>query len=133
MLWDELTAEGPDADSAGAALEHAIDWARGHQNQFFGEGRPRSAQSRGGYAGRWDDGGEWIGFRPEILRRVLTEGGFEFDAMLRSWRERGWVLVDASSGKARHRARIGQENHWLIAIRMEAVRQVEGAEADEDG
>ncbi len=133
VLWDELTAEGPDADSAGAALEHAIDWARGHQNQFFGEGRPRSAQSRGGYAGRWDDGGAWIGFRPEILRRVLTEGGFEFDAMLRSWRERGWVLVDASSGKARHRARIGQENHWLIAIRMEAVRQVEGAEADEDG
>ncbi len=128
MLWDELTAEAPDADSAAAALEHAIDWARGRRDQFYRDGQSRSRT----WAGRWDNRGAWVGFRSETLRRVLTEGGFEFDAVIRSWREREWVLVDTSSGKARHRARIGQDNCWLIAIRMDAVRQVEGAEADEN-
>ncbi len=128
LLWDELTAEAPDADSAAAALEHAIDWARGRRNQFYREGQSRSRT----WAGRWDDGVAWIGFRPETLRRVLTEGGFEFDAVLRSWRDRGWLLVDPGSSKPRHRARIGQEDCSLIAIRMEAIRQVEGTETDED-
>ena len=128
LLWDELIEQAPDADSATAALEHAIDWARGRRNQFYREGQSRSRT----WAGRWDDGVAWIGFRPETLRQVLTAGGFECDAVLRSWRDRGWLLVDPGSNKAMHRARIGQENCWLIAIRMEAIRQVEGAEADEN-
>ena len=95
-LWSELIEQAPDADSATAALEHAIDWARGRRNQFYREGQSRSRT----WAGRWDDGVAWIGFRPETLRRVLTEGGFEFDAVLRNWRERGWLLVDPGSNKA---------------------------------
>jgi hypothetical protein len=129
VLWDELIEQAPDADSATAALEHAVDWARGRRNQFYREGQSRSRT----WAGRWDDGVEWIGFRPETLRRVLTEGGFEFDAVLRSWCDRGWLLVDPGSNKARHRARIGKEDCWLIAIRREAIRQVEGAETSENG
>jgi len=132
LLWDELTSEASDADSSAAALAHAIDWARGHQNQFVGDGRQRSAEARGACAGRWDVDGDWIGFRPEVLRRVLTVGGFEYAAVIRSWRERQWVLLDSSGRKARHRARIGDENCWLIAIRMDAVREVEGPEPNEN-
>jgi hypothetical protein len=128
LLWDELIEQAPDADSATAALEHALDWARGHRDQFYRDGQSRSRI----WVGRWDDCGESIGFRPEILRRVLTDGGFEFDAVMRSWQERQWILVDASSSKGRHRTRIGGQDGWVIAVRMEAVRQVEGTEADED-
>ena len=128
VFWDELTAAAPDADSAQAALEHALDWARGHRDQFYRDGHSRRVI----WAGRWDDDGDWIGFRPETLRQVLTSGDFEFDAVLRTWRERGWILVDASSDKARHRTRINGQNAWVIAIGMEAVREVDGGEDDEN-
>ena len=56
---------------------------------------------------------------------MLTEGGFEYEAVIRVWQERQWILVDGSSSKGAPSAH-RQANGWVIAIRMEAVRQVEG-------
>src|SRR5207302_703533 len=43
---------------------------------------------------------------------------------------RGWLLTDRSSGKARHRCRVGSVNAWLIAIDRAAIEQVEGPEPE---
>ena len=121
MLWDDLTEHALDADSATAALEHALDWARGNRHRFYHRGLSRS----GPWDGRWDPEGTWIGFRPEALRRVLASGGFDFDSVIRIWRDREWLLLPPRTRKLRYRARIGQENCWLIAIRNTAIQAVE--------
>ena len=143
-LWEVLTTEAGDADQSMAALEHALDWACGHQHAFFGRGRssrsrrsaenqPTEGQPMTGWAGRWDRGGAWLGFRPEQLEKVLKAGGFDVAATIRSWGDRGWILLDHSSGKRRHRTRIGEESAWVVAIRQEAIREVVGVAEPEDG
>jgi len=125
-LWDVLTGDGLDADQSVAALEHVLDWARGHQHSFFGRGRSNESQPLGGWAGRWDPDGDFIGFRAERLDVVLRAGGFNSTATIRGWGERGWLLRDNSSGKFRHRVRLGEELAWVVAITAETIRAVEG-------
>lgn len=133
-LWDQLTAESNNADRAAAALEFTVDWARGRQHSFFGRSRDPNRPPLGGWAGRWDVEADWLGFRPGTLQAVLRAGNFEFDATIRTWADRGWILRDNSSGKYRHRARLGNEPAWLIAIRREAIRSVEGdSESTDEG
>ena len=64
---------------------------------------------------------------------MLLEAGFEPEPTLRTWKERGWLLIDRSSGKARHRARVEAENPWLIAITRPAVEEVEGERGNKGG
>lgn len=131
-LYGELVAETPDADPAARALRHVVSWAQGHQEEFFGRRDEGRGQPHAGWAGRWDVGGpthqsQWtyIGFLPDRLKVVLAEGGFEPDPVVRGWKERGWLLIDASSGKARYRARVGEENPWLVAVNRQAIDEVE--------
>ena len=65
------------------------------------------------------------------LDEVFQQGGFEQAAILRMWRDRGWLLRDQASGKYRRRARIESTNPWLIAVRRQAIEEVEGTEEEE--
>lgn len=132
-LWSVWTAEASDANRSAAALEYAVGWARSHQQSFFGRGRSATSQPLGGWAGYWNLNGAWIGFMPEQLEKVLRAGGFNFAATLRIWGDRRWILRDNSSGKLRHRTRIGGEQPWVIAITQEAIREVEGDAEPEEG
>jgi hypothetical protein len=127
-LWDEMTAEAPEADPVRRALRHAFDWATGRQCEFFGRHQTHIGDIHypaAGWAGRWDDSPEWsyLGFLPNRLKDLLTAGGFEFDATVRNWRDRGWLLTNGGS-VSRYRAQIGDEGMllpWLIAVRRDAI------------
>ncbi|MEJ7639726.1 MAG: hypothetical protein WKF75_17575 [Singulisphaera sp.] len=109
------------------ALRHAFDWATGRQCEFYGRHETHSGHTQhpaAGWAGRWD-AAQWayLGFLPNRLRDVLAAGGFEFEATVRNWRDRGWLLTNGGS-TGRFRAQIGGEATqlpWLIAVRREAI------------
>ncbi len=90
----------------------------------------------GGWVGRWDKDNNslkwaWIGFFSHVLETVLREGGFDPDATIRTWKDRGWIEVDAESeGKGRNtkRVRIGKEPCRLVAIKREAIEEMDGGE-----
>lgn len=129
-LWEDLIAEASDADQPTKALAYVISWAKGHQSEFWGRHRlDRGLDARspsGGWAGKWDsdadgDGWNYIGFLPHKINAILLEAGFEPEPVIRTWKDRGWLMTDNHSKKARYRARVEGEASWLVAITREAI------------
>jgi hypothetical protein len=128
-VFDELVGNSGDADVAANALNLAVDWAVAHRQHFYDRHAASSGQPQSGWVGRWDKDGtsaawSWIGMFPHVLEKVLREGGFDFDATLRTWKERGWIEVDGDDGGRRRntkRAQVGESLARVIAIRREAI------------
>jgi len=127
-----LIAHAADADFATRALEAAVDWARGNRHRFFEIDRPSQRHQNRSWAGRWDQGGAYLGIRPPVLKRVLREAGFDFEATIRTWRGRDWLVTDRSSGKSTYRAVVGRDRPWLVAIRQAAIEEIEGGDEGDD-
>ncbi|MBL8795239.1 MAG: DUF927 domain-containing protein [Planctomycetia bacterium] len=136
-LWDILTAEAAEADRATEALRYAVDWASAHAEEFWGGRREMAkGQPNTGWAGHWaadrDPCGqtgpwEFVGFLPMKLSQVLQEGGFDYEAVVRTWRDRGWLLVDKAEDKKRyHQALVGDHRRKLICLTRKAVEALEG-------
>jgi hypothetical protein len=135
-LWDELTAEAPEADRALAALRYVLSWAYAHKGEFYGSG---ATSPSGGWAGRWElegsrnDPDGYIGFFPHKLDEILVAGGFEPQPIKRLWYDREWLKV--TEGKRQYRVRLGpgQPRGLLVAVKKSAIEEAEGpAEAEED-
>ena len=132
-LWNDLVSEASEAEVALTALAYVLSWATGHQADFWGrhswdrEGNPRV--SGWGWAGAWDSSESWafVGFLSHRLTEVLRRGGFEPAAVLRVWRDRGYLLKD-SQGRPRHQVRIRGTQKWTIAIYREAFEHAENVE-----
>jgi putative DNA primase/helicase len=136
-LWADLAAEAEEADRPGYALRHVLDWALSHQEEFFGRRDAQKGQPSQGWAGSWDRGPwsagggrkpwEFLGFLTSRLKAVVEDGGYEYEAVVRNWRDRGWLKVDPSEKKQRyHQVRIDGERCWVIAIRREFVEGLLG-------
>jgi hypothetical protein len=136
-VWQELVSASGEADVAAGALRLAVDWAVGRRQDFFHLHAAESNQPHAGWAGRWDQDGAagewaWIGFFSHVLESVLRAGGFDYDATVLTWKERGWIEVDAEGeGKGRNtkRVQIGKELARVVAIRRAAVEAVDAAAA----
>jgi hypothetical protein len=136
-LWDELVQEAAEADRATAALRYVMGVANARQKDFFGRGS-ELLQPHGGWLGRWDQQDsanpstmkqtslwKWIGFIPNKLSEILVAGGFEWEAVLRTWADRGWLIrTQEGAGVLRRqsKAKLGKESVWLVKIRREAVQ-----------
>jgi putative DNA primase/helicase len=99
-----------DADVGALALDLVVGWAASHATAFQGrhEADPRTQAPRmpsGGWAGRWEgeeveefgaDVPRWNGsalyFVPAVLRRVLTDQGYDDEAVFDDWAARGWLV-----------------------------------------
>lgn len=132
-LWDDLLQEASEADRASRALAIVMEWAHAHVNEFFDSNSMESQQPVRGWAGRWDrttflGNASWevISFFPEKLKEVLQDAGFEFDPILRAWRDRGWVVQDADN-RARHKVRIAGGSVWVVGIPYTTMQALETA------
>lgn len=140
-LWDELVQEAGEANRAAQALRYVMEWAWANQQDFHGRATTTLRPPAQGWLGRWDKGDphpgkstdeatwEWIGIFPEKLKAVLSEGGFEADAIIRTWKDENWLVIDScKDGQTRRtkKARVGEEKSAasLIAIKRTAIEQV---------
>ena len=129
-VWQEMTAEAEQADQAGegAALRGQLG---GPEPGLFLRGqRPACSPSVRRMAGRWDLGGPeaeggWapLGFLPPRLQQILKTGGYDFNAVVRTWKDRNWLQVN-DARKARYRVRIKEATAWVVMIRGEVVQDV---------
>lgn len=135
-LFARLTSDVAEGDRATAALSHVVSWAHAHVDEFHSN-PPHPGPARrfppNGQAGRWDQHPSWayLAFYPHRLDEVLRAGGFEPPAVLRTWRDRGWLQTNP--GRKKYRVRTtGPQPKVMIAIRRSAIEEVENMENGQD-
>ena len=79
-------------------MRDVVGWAHSREEAFIGRHPVDSRTDRAkvpasGWMGCWSQDQDWrsIDFFPHVLTRVLRDLGYEPDAMLRGWRDRGWI------------------------------------------
>ncbi|MEQ8836426.1 MAG: hypothetical protein RID07_06440 [Lacipirellulaceae bacterium] len=132
-LWDTLTAESCLGDRATSAMRSLHEWTVANQLRFcrdrstsLPQGQNAPPMSVIDALGLWpglrrtrpykNAAVRWYGFLPDKLRKFLNDAGYEADAIIRTWQDRGWILRDTSSGKFRLRGQMNGSTPWLIAI-----------------
>lgn len=138
-LWEMLIQEATHADQGAEALRHVMAWAHSNQMHFFGRGEEKRPPLNG-WAGRWESKDVnlpgkkkkglwgWIGFFEYRLNDILVKGGYVSDAILRDWKARSWLVLDAEADgvvRNQHKTRIGSESVRLVAITRQAVKEVQ--------
>ncbi len=127
-LWEDLVSETETADVATQALDMVLSWARGNEACFYGREQGTRPPLQG-WAGRWDSGNSWeyIAFLPHRLKELIKGFQFDFEAIIRSWLDAGWLEVDKGSRKTRQKQiRINGEKTGAYVIRRGAIETPEG-------
>ena len=136
-LWKAFAKEAGEADRSAAALRYAMDWAYGHQAEFFGRRDDKLAPPSQGWAGRWNipipipgkgsaQEPTSIGFIPSRLASILCDGGYEPEAIIRTWWDEGWIAKPKEKGRREVKTRIDKSQARVIAIRRAAIKKVDG-------
>ena len=130
-LWPTLIAETAEADQATAALRHVWSWAVSNSGAFWSQ-RPSAPPGapNGGWAGRWEKGGDWdfVGFIRGKIVQILRDGEFEPEPILRTWRNREWLRM--SPGRLWYRTRVDRSPDDLVAIQREVIDELVGADGE---
>ena len=132
-LWAHVLGEAADSDRPEAALRAIASWAVAQRRHFWSAtGTTTDGPFRGidgrvpihdGWMGRWDAADDWdfIAVFPQPLRRVLKEEGFDVEATLRVWRQRGWIEVDRDGMRFTKSMRIDGQRAGVICITRTAI------------
>jgi hypothetical protein len=136
-LWNEITGQATEADRARQALEAVVGWATAHATHFYGRHRldreGEALQPSTGWLGRWDrgKGSQFLAIYPTVLDARLRDWGFDSDAVVKSWKDRDWLLLDDD----RHldcKVRLNGTQPRLVKIARPAVELAGGGYCDED-
>jgi hypothetical protein len=119
-----------ETDRPAEALRYVHSWASAHQHQFFRGGSHQQPVPGAAFVGRWDGpNAEWIGFLTSCLEQVLPQGGYDFDGVVASWRDRGWLKLEIEANgttRKRIRTQVGTNpNARVIAILRTAIESVD--------
>jgi putative DNA primase/helicase len=130
-LWDDLITEASEADRAAHALASIMSWAHGNQQAFWGrhqvdrDHHPKVPSQ--GWAGQWtyDDAWHFIAFFPHRLNELLRNLGFEPEAVIRTWRDRKWLITGSDRSRNHTQVRMDKGKPWMVAIKRQAVTEAE--------
>jgi putative DNA primase/helicase len=131
-LWETLSAEMSEADRAKHALDSILSWAYANEHAFHGRERKDQNDNpiapSGGFAGRWDDDSvfgdnnwSFIAFYPHVLKKLLKDQGHEFESILRSWRDRGWLDTSGDRKRLQKKVRVSGQERRMVAIKRSAI------------
>ncbi len=127
--WESVRAGSKDSDRPTEALRAVLSWAASQQHRFYGrmEFDPGEDPAPSmGWLGAWQQRADWktLAILPNELKGFLERQSFEPEPILRSWRDRGWLL-----GEDEHLTRkvtIGHRKTRCIVLKRECVDQVSG-------
>jgi putative DNA primase/helicase len=117
----ELVSGTAEADIASQALNAVISWAQMNASSF--SGRHDKAHPPREFAGKWDSGDSWafIAFAPLRLKRLLTDIGFEPEAVILTWYDRNWLSCNGN--RKDKQVRIDGNQTWTYAIRRSVIEE----------
>ena len=127
--WESVRAGSTDSDRPTEALRAVLSWAASQQHRFYGrmEFEPGDDPAPSmGWLGAWQQRVDWktLAILPNELKGFLERQSFEPEPILRSWRDRGWLL-----GEDEHLTRkvtIGHRKTRCFVLKRECVDQVSG-------
>ncbi len=68
-----------------------------------------------------------ISFIPSKLKELLDEGGFDSEAVIRTWNDKGWLNTDSdTAGRRTKKIRFGGKQANLVSLKWSAIREVCG-------
>jgi len=104
QAWRAVEAASEGSDRASDALREVLSWAGGQQARFWGQlgGGKGDQGPPAGWLGAWvaDDRWTQLALLPTELRGFLARQGFDPEAILSTWGDRGWLRTEG-----RHRTR----------------------------
>jgi len=117
-VWRSVLGEGEEgADRPLSALAHVYGWCASHSRRFFGA--HTRDDPNGGWAGAWKVG-EYIGVMPHILNEILSDDDYDSDAIVRQWKDSGYLRGSENRRTLRIRGHGGQL--WrVVAIKHSAL------------
>jgi hypothetical protein len=128
-VWEGVIADATDAAGEVRALRDVLSWASARNQAFYGRHQvDRDGNARmpsNGWAGRWNSGDDWqyLAFFPTQLHRALSDLGYEPEAIIPGWRERGWL--DTELGRITKKVRADGEPERMIVIHRFACDEVQ--------
>ena len=127
--WEAVRAGSQDSDRPTEALRAVLSWAASQQHRFYGrmEHEPGSDQPpAAGWLGAWHQRTDWktLAILPNELKGFLEKQSFEQEPILRSWRDRGWLLVEDEH--LTRKVMVGQRKARCFVLKRECVEQVSG-------
>jgi putative DNA primase/helicase len=127
-VWQRSVAvDAPKAAPEVRALGYVRDQAASQGARFWGrhevmesEHSSRPLVPHAGWLGAWRTGPSWrlIAFIPRQLEQLLRDGGFDPRAVVRAWKDKGWLL--AEKGRTTARVTVHKDRHHCTCISREA-------------
>lgn len=124
--WDAAVEASEGADKAASALRDLYSWAASNQAQFYGReperGGPRA------WLGSWSGVATWdrLGVLTRTLREQLAGWGYDAEAILREWADRGWLF--RGKDELTSALSVGGVKARVYAIRRSALVEIVGSE-----
>jgi DNA primase catalytic core len=128
-LWDDLTAESGTADRAKQALLYVWSWAQANYSQFYGRQEHNSLGHvivpHAGWAGIWEREEVWdsLNFFTHRLTALLEAQKYEPDAIIRTWKDRGWL--NTNEGKYTRRMRFEGRLTLFYSVQRSALESLD--------
>lgn len=92
--WQLVTAHAGDAVGELRAMEDVIGWVAANETRFYDSSHPRN-QPNNGWLGAMQT--DYVAVLPPALDSYLRERGYQPQAIVNAWRERGWLLLESRS------------------------------------
>lgn len=115
----EVAGELEEGDYATRSMEAVRAWGRSVMGLFHGKDDVMRPPNE--YVGVWREYSEnpdeqFVAFYPHRLKKFLVEQGFSYDAVIRQWRDRGWIRTQG--GRPTYLVRIKDDVTRLIVVPM---------------
>ena len=92
----ELLQDATSIDRGNAALAQVTEWALANEDMFYPH-----ADLKKDIAGVWKEG-EYLAFFPHRLEEILKKFGYNYDAIIRDWRDRNWIKTEGHHNTCRY-------------------------------
>jgi hypothetical protein len=127
---------GDNVDRTLPALQVLHTWAASNERKFWQRLKETderwAAEPHNGWAGAWSSGPNWksIAFTEQTLRRVLTDAGFDADAVWTDACRRGFTCHRSRKHKRQPRQMGTSARVQLIVIGRHAFDEANGEDSD---
>jgi hypothetical protein len=123
LCCDEIAGKSVAVDRSKEAVDWVYSQAAAQQCDFFGRHNAEMRPPTHGWAGAWSSRHRWscICFLAPWLERTLKDGGFDFDATIQHWQDKGWLLCSSDRKRHQRLVSIGGVKVRTYALRRDCL------------
>ncbi len=148
LLKTTCSAAALDTPVEVRALHQVASWTVTKERNFYDS--RRGADFHQDWYGRWDRSNpkpdntnaspyhgqipfwEWIAYSPDVLRGQLREWGFDPDAVIKGWKDRGWLSIDSDESRLSKQIMINKIRTRAITVKRSAFISIGHFEYSEE-